>query len=76
MTNTGTKKWKHVRLVHLDGVQPFIKKLLVPEVKPGDSVELMAQYPALGASAPDNIKRWVESDIRMRDSSKKEILTA
>ena len=57
MTNTGTKKWKHVKLVHFDGVEPLCSKLHVNEIKPGESVELVAPYPALGANAPTNIKR-------------------
>ena len=59
MTNIGTKKWKHVKLVHLDGLKPVCSKLDVPEVKPGETTELVAQYPALGDSDQDNIMRYV-----------------
>lgn len=57
MTNTGTKKWKHVKLVHVDGYKPLCGELGVAEIKPGESVELVAQYPPIGEGDPDIIKR-------------------
>lgn len=57
MTNTGSKKWKHVQLVHLDGLKPACTKIDLPKVNPGESAEILAQFPPLGASAPDVVKR-------------------
>jgi hypothetical protein len=57
VTNTGTKKWKHIQLVHQDGLRPACSKIEVTKVKPGESTEILAQFPPLGASAPDVIKR-------------------
>ena len=45
MMNSGTKKWKHVKLVHQDGYRPVSCELEVPELKPGEKVELVAEYP-------------------------------
>ena len=55
--NTGSKKWKHVMLVHLSGFKPICNEVYVPDIKPGESVELVAQFPALGEGDPDIIKR-------------------
>ena len=41
MMNSGTKKWKHVKLVHQDGYHPVSCELEVPELKPGEKVELV-----------------------------------
>lgn len=57
VTNTGTKKWKHVQLVHREGFKPLCPVLDVPEVKPGETTELVARYPPLGEGDPDVITR-------------------
>ena len=55
--NSGTKKWTHVKLIHTDGFQPLCSKVEVPELKPGERVELVAKYPPITDSSLDNIKR-------------------
>ena len=57
MTNSGTKKWKHVKLVHVEGFKPLCRTVDVREVKPGESVELMAKFPPIESKDQDNIKR-------------------
>ena len=57
VTNNGTKKWKHVKLVHVSGLKPVLNRVNVPEVQPGMSVELVVQYPALQQHDDVNIKR-------------------
>ena len=47
LKNSGTKKWKHARLVHQGGYRPCRSEVAIPEVKPGDSVEIRVQYPAV-----------------------------
>ena len=37
--NTGSKVWRHVKLVHQDGFQPLKSEIDVPEAKPGEQVE-------------------------------------
>lgn len=61
MANTGTKKWKHVKLVHVGGLKPICSKLDVPIVLPGESVELLTRYPAIPADHPQEVKRCVNS---------------
>ncbi len=57
MTNSGTKKWKHVKLVHVDGFAPLNGSVDIPEVKPGESVVLEVHFPSIGYDDPDFIKR-------------------
>lgn len=57
MMNSGTKKWKHVKLVHTDGFRPLYPEVDVPELKPGERVELVAKYPPITDSSVDSIKR-------------------
>lgn len=45
--NSGSKKWKNVKLVFQDGYRPVASEVDVPELKPGERVELVAQYPAV-----------------------------
>ncbi len=59
VSNSGTKKWKHVKLVHLDGWKPVCGKLDVAEIKPGECVELVARFPPISQGHPEIIKRWV-----------------
>ena len=47
--NDGTKKWKHTRLVHQGGFKPRHSEVAVPDVNPGQSVEVRVQYPAVRA---------------------------
>ena len=61
MANTGTKKWKHVKLVHVGGVKPLCHKVDVPVLRPGESVELVALYPPLPADHPRDIKRYASA---------------
>lgn len=56
--NTGTKKWKHVRLVHQEGFKPVTPEVEVPEVKPGEKVEISVKYPAVELQDPNYIKRY------------------
>lgn len=56
--NSGTKKWKHVKLIHTDGFKPLCSELDVPELKPGERVELVAKYPPITDSSTDSIKRY------------------
>lgn len=37
--NTGSKVWRHVKLVHQDGFQPFESEIEVPDAKPGEQVK-------------------------------------
>ena len=55
--NSGTKKWKHVKLVHTDGFEPLCSELEVPELKPGERAELVAKYPPITDYGLDSIKR-------------------
>ena len=55
--NSGTKKWKHVKLIHTDGYSPLCARVDVPELKPGERIELVAKYPPITDSGTDNIKR-------------------
>ena len=57
--NSGTKRWKHVKLVHIDGFRPLCPQVDVPELKPGERVELVAKYPPVTDSSVDSIKRLV-----------------
>ena len=57
VSNTGTKKWKHVSLVHVEGFKPVSWKVDVPEIKPGECVELVARYPPITQEDPDVISR-------------------
>ncbi len=45
--NCGTKKWKSVKLVHQDGYPPLQREVAVSDLKPGERVELVAQYPPI-----------------------------
>ena len=62
MANTGTKTWKHVKLVHIGGVKPACHKVDVPVVRPGESVEVMAQFAPLPADHPLEVKRLDHHD--------------
>ena len=55
--NSGTGKWKHVKLIHTDGYQPLCSELEVPELKPGERAELVAKYPPITDYSLDSIKR-------------------
>ncbi len=55
--NCGTKKWKHVKLVHQDGYPPLQREVAVPELKPGERVELVAEYPPVTDNALPYIQR-------------------
>ena len=57
MSNTGTKTWKHVKLVHVTGQKPLCGRIDVPEVQPGKSLELVAHYPALEQQQLGDIRR-------------------
>lgn len=56
--NSGTKKWKHVCLVHQEGFKPCTPEIVVPEIKPGERVEVRVRYPAVESQDPDYIKRY------------------
>lgn len=56
--NTGTKKWKHVCLVHQEGFKPCTPEIVVPEIKPGEKIEVRVRYPAVESQDPDYIKRY------------------
>ena len=58
LKNTGTKKWKHVCLVHQEGFKPCTPEIAVPEIKPGEKVEVRVRYPAVESQDPDYIKRY------------------
>ena len=58
LKNTGTKKWKHVCLVHQEGFKPCTPEIVVPETKPGEKVEVRVRYPAVESQDPDHIKRY------------------
>jgi hypothetical protein len=45
--NSGTKKWRNVKLVHQEGFAPLQSELPVPDIFPGESVELTVNYPAI-----------------------------
>ncbi len=45
--NCGTKKWRGIKLVHQDGYPPLVREVIVPELKSGEKVELVAQYPPI-----------------------------
>ena len=54
--NTGTKTWKHVKLVHQDGFRPEEPELEVPDLEPGMQVELIVDYPAIKPTDGIDIK--------------------
>ena len=45
LRNTGTKKWKHVALVHQGGYKPERSEVTLPVIFPGENVEVKVQYP-------------------------------
>ena len=47
LRNNGSKKWKHTALVHQGGFRPVQSEMAIPEVRPGESVEVKVQYPAV-----------------------------
>ena len=49
LRNNGTKKWKHTTLVHQGGYRPVRSEVTIPEIKPGESVEVKVQYPPVSA---------------------------
>lgn len=57
--NSGTKKWKHVKLVYQGGLKPATLEVDVPELKPGEKTEIKVQYPPISAKEPDFVKRFV-----------------
>lgn len=57
--NSGTKKWRHVKLIHTDGFKPLYPEVDVPELKPGERAELVAKYPPIIDASIDSIKRYV-----------------
>ena len=61
LKNIGTKKWKHVCLVHQEGFKPCTPEIVMPELKPGEKVEVRVRYPAVESQDPDYIKRYTWS---------------
>lgn len=57
VANTGTKKWKHVRLVHQVGYTPLSTEVEVPDLRPEEQTILTVEYPPIGRGQPDQITR-------------------
>lgn len=68
--NSGTKKWKHVKLIHTDGFRPLCAEVDVPELKPGERVELVAKYPPITDSSVDYIRRYDVCFTQMTEKSR------
>ena len=71
MQNTGTKTWRHVRLhvIHQAGYAPLQNEVDVPEVAPGDCVDVTVAYPPASQDGPDEIKRSATQYMCMHASS-------
>ena len=46
-----------IHLVHTDGFRPLCPTVDVPELKPGERVELIAKFPPITDVSVDSIKR-------------------
>ena len=55
VANTGTKKWKHVTLVHQAGYAPVNTVVEVPDLRPEEQTILTVEYPPVGASQQNQI---------------------
>jgi len=56
--NSGTKRWRNVKLVHQDGFRPLVTEVPVPDLKPDERVELVAEYPPITDNQLPYIQRY------------------